>query len=104
MEIIAKILDVSTRNHAGKQYADVIFKTGGDVISCTMFDKDVQAGKHRAYQDHVGQIVRTDVRCQIYRDELQYQFGFEASCLPVSAAAGRPPEPPVVDPAKGATK
>lgn len=81
MKVLAKVLDVTTRQYRKdgevKTVADIVFKSGTDTMTATMFDGDVQKGAHKVYDQLVGKEAIVDISPDVYRGNLQYRLGFE---------------------------
>lgn len=79
-KVIAKLLDVSVRSYKkdgqDKKAADIVFKSGSDLMKATMFDSDVSKGLHMQYEQFLGKDVLVELSPEVFRGELQWRLGF----------------------------
>ena len=95
MIVKAKLLDVEMRSYnkdgQSKQVADLVFKSGSDTMTVTMFDGDISRSKHTVYEQNVGKYMIVEIRCDVFRGNIQYQLGFKDPVIsadkPVKQAA-----------------
>lgn len=80
-KVVGKVLDVSLRRYVKdgqeKRVADIVVKSGSDLIKATMFDGDVTKGNHMQYEQIVGKDAVVDVSPDVFRGNLQWRLGFE---------------------------
>ncbi len=86
MKILGKVLDVTERLHKEKSVADVVLKSGEDVIQFTLWNNEFSAGTHMKFKKLIGQDIRTDVQSEVFNGRLQYKFGHSGEVVPLAPA------------------
>lgn len=76
MLVKAKIIEVETRDHKGKQVADVMIKTSdpSNVFVTTLWNNSIREGAHKPYAELAGHTCMIALRPEIFNGNIQYNL------------------------------
>lgn len=79
MKVLATLVHSAKRpmGNDGKEIATLLFVSGDDSFSVTMFDNDIKQGKFDLYTKVMQKEVMVDIRVDLYKGAVQFRLGYD---------------------------
>ena len=93
MQVIGKVINTTVANRGQKQVCLVAIQTGESLIQCAIWLSDKTRHMQERAEKALGQEIITEINPEIYNNNLQYSFGFDATFMPVKNIYNKSAEP-----------